>query len=88
MSLTFSKLYILYLFNNNNNNGVILFFIYTIAKERLILPTDWLQWIYGTEPRKQNNPPLFKKKNKTNVLLHHLMGKDKVSRIEGRGGGT
>lgn len=51
MSLTFSKLYILYLFNNNNN-GVILFFIYTIAKERLILPTDWLQWIYGTEPRK------------------------------------
>lgn len=56
MSLTFSKLYILYLFNNNNNNGVILFFflfIYTIAKERLILPTDWLQWIYGTEPRKQ-----------------------------------
>lgn len=63
MSLTFSKLYILYLFNNNNNK-VWFFFIYTIAKERLNLPTDWLQWIYGTEPRKQNNPPLFKNKIK------------------------
>lgn len=85
MSLTFSKLYILYLFNNNNNN-VWFSFIYTIAKERLNLPTDWLQWIYGTEPQKQNNPPLSKNNNKTNVLLHHLMGKDKVSRIGERGG--